>query len=149
MAAPCHAGGPCGWYGGGGDSLAIFDRGVAGVLRSGDGVKAFWKTRELVAVRIPDLQFLRQPREQWAAAVFDGQGPFAVFALLAGLDFAAEIMSEELDAKTDAKDREAELENLLVGQGSVIRVNAGRPAGENDCLRLEAGHIFPWAISAS
>ncbi len=46
---------------------AVFDGGVFGIFRDGDGFEAVGDFRELVAVGIPDLQRLRQLGEQRAA----------------------------------------------------------------------------------
>ena len=82
---------------------------------------------------------VRQIRKQGAEAVFDAERAFAVFALLARLDLAAEVLGQELDAVADAQHRDAELEKGAVGQRRVLRIHARRAAGQDDALGLERG----------
>ena len=84
------------------------------------GLKPFGNFRELVAVGIPDLQRLRQFCEQRAASILHRERAFAVFALLAFLDLAAEKLREQLHAVADAEHRHAELKNVFVRQRRVL-----------------------------
>jgi len=67
------------------------------------------------------------------------QRAFAEFALLSRLDLAAEKVCEDLDAVADAEDRNAELENVLVGQRRIFGINAGRAAGKDEAARFQRG----------
>ena len=127
---------------------AVFNRGVFGIFRDGDGFETVGNFRELVAVGIPDLQRLRQFGEQRAACVLHRERAFAVFALLAFLDLAAEKLREQLHAEADAQHRHAELENIFVRQRRVLRINARRPAGQNDAARLHRGDFGGGRVEA-
>ena len=85
--------------------LAVFNRRVFGILRGRHGLEAARKFRELVAVRIPDLQRLGQSGEQRAGRIFHRERALAVFALETLLDFAAEEVRQDLHAVADAQDR--------------------------------------------
>ncbi len=76
-------------------------------------VEAARQFGELVAVRIPDLQRLRQIREQRGNDDRHPQRALAVFAFLALLDLAAEKLGEQLHAVADAKHRHAEFERFF------------------------------------
>ena len=97
---------------------AVLDGRVSGVLRDGDRLETARQFRQLVAVRIPDLQFPGQIGEQGAGRVFDRERALAVFALLAWLDLAAEKLGQDLEAVANAQHRNAELENLRSGSGA-------------------------------
>ena len=90
-------------------------------------------------MRVPDLQGLRQVGEQGAGAVFDAERAFAVFAFLARLDLAAEILGQELQAVANAQHRDAELEDGGVGQRRVLGIDAGRAARKDDALGIQPG----------
>ena len=116
---------------------AILNGGVSRVLRDGHGFEASRQLRQLVPVRIPDLQGLRQAGEEGAAAVFDSERAFAVFALLARLDLPAEILGQELEAVANAQHRNAELEDGAVRQRRLLGIDARRAAGQDDALGLQ------------
>src|SRR5262245_36042384 len=80
----------------------ILDGGVGRVFGNGDGLKPARQLRELVPVRIPNLELGGQIDEQRASSVFDGELPLAVFAFVATLDFPAKILSEQLQAVTNS-----------------------------------------------
>ena len=118
---------------------AIFDGRVFGIFRDGDRLEPVRQFRELVAVRIPDLQRFRQPAEQRARRVLHRERALAVFTLQALLDLAAEKLGEQLHAVADAEHGHAERENIFVRQRRVRGINAGRAAGQNDSARLQRG----------
>ena len=89
---------------------------------------------------IPDLQRLRQVGEQRTEAVFDPQGALCRYSrFVPGLDFAAEIMREQLQAVTDAQHGNAELENVRVRQRRVFGIHTGRAAGQDHAFGRERG----------
>src|SRR5689334_10769938 len=65
----------------------------------------------------------------------------AVLALLAVRDLASELIAHGLQTVTDAKDRNAELENRGIGQRRVLRVHAARAAAEDQSLGLERAEL--------
>ena len=118
---------------------AVLDGGERRVLGDGDRLEAARQFRELVAVRIPDLELRRQSAEERARRILDLQHALAVFAFLAFLDLAAEELREQLHAEANAEHRHAEAENGLVRQRRVLGINRRRPAGKNDAAGLERG----------
>jgi len=90
-------------------ALGRGDGGVFGVVGRGDGAKAFRELGEAVAVAHPDAEFFagREGGED-ADGVVHAHAGRAVFALLARLDFAAELVGHELLAVADAEHRDAE-----------------------------------------
>ncbi len=91
----------------------------------------------LVAVAHPDLERGGQPGEQLRCAVLDHHFGMAILAARRGEDLAAQVMDDEVEAVTDAEDRQAQRENLWVGGWRVGIVDGRRPAGEDDPQRLE------------
>ena len=71
-----------------------------------DGVKAFRKPGQLVAVAVPDVHLLAQPVEKRGAPV-DVQQPRAVFAPGAELDLAAEVAGHQLHPIANPEDGDA------------------------------------------
>ena len=119
----------------------VFNRRVIRILRGGDGDKSFGQTGEFVSVRIPDLKRVGQILEQRARGVADGQGAFAEFPFLSRLDFAGQKVRQDLNAVTDAENRNAELEDAFVRQRRVFGIHAGWSAGKDQPSRLERGDI--------
>ena len=117
--------------------VALLDGGVGGVLRDGDRLEAGGQFRQPVAMRVPDLQRLGQPGEQRAEAVFDAQRAFAVFTLLSRLDFAAQILRQQLHPVADAEHGEAEFEERAIGQRRRLGIHARRAARQDDALGFE------------
>ena len=78
---------------------------------------------------------------------FTRERAFAVFALLALLDLAAEELREQLHAVADAQHRHAELEDGLVRQRRVLGINTGRAAGEDDAAWASARAISRAGVS--
>ena len=78
-----------------------------------------------------------QPGEERAEGVLDAECAFAVFALLARLDLAAQVLGQQLQAVADAEHGDAELEDRGVGQRRGLRIHARRAAREDDALGLE------------
>src|SRR5258706_9586446 len=93
-------------------------------------------------MRVPDLQRLGQVGEQSAEAVLHLEVAFAEFALLARLDFAAQILREDLHAITDSEGGHAEIKYGGIGQRGVLAINAGRTAGQNNPFGIQRGEIF-------
>ena len=92
-------------------ALAVLDGGEVRILGHGHRFEAFGKLGQLVAVRVPDLESLRKVRKEGAKTVGDAQVAFAVFAFLAGLDLAAQIMGQQLHAVADAQHGDAQVEH--------------------------------------
>jgi hypothetical protein len=98
---------------------AIFDRRVFGIFRDGDGLKPS-------GIFVSLSPWNSRPAATWAVwrtarrSVFHRERAFAVFALLAFLDFAAEKLREQLHAVADAQHRHAELKNVLSGSGASL-----------------------------
>lgn len=101
-------------------------RGLGEAFGQGDGG---------VAVGHPDVDLGGQAGEE-AVVRADADPGVAVFALFGGLDLAAEVMRDELQAVADAEDRQAGGEDLGVSRGSIGVVYGARTAGEDDALRL-------------
>ena len=99
---------------------AVLDGGERRVLRDGDGLEAARQFRELVAVRVPDLELFAAIRETARTTVLDRERALAVFALLAFLDLAAEELREQLHAEADAEHRHAEAKMVLSGSGASL-----------------------------
>ena len=112
------------------------------IFRDGDRLEMARQFRELIAVRVPDLDLPRQAVKEYARRILHGERALAVFALLAFLDPAAEELREQLHAVADAKHRHAERENVFVRQRRILGVNRRRPAGEDDAARLERGDFY-------
>ncbi len=72
----------------------------------GDGVKAFRKPGQFVAVAVPDVHLFAQPVEEWGASV-DLQKPRAVLAPGAELDLTAQVAGHQLHPITNPQDRDA------------------------------------------
>src|ERR1700683_1060555 len=62
----------------------------------------------------------------------------AVFAARARRYFAAEPFAEKLHAIADAENRDAGIEDALVGLRRALRINARRSAGKNNARRAQA-----------
>jgi hypothetical protein len=125
---------------------AVFDGGVVGVFGDGDGFEAGGEFGEFVAVGVPDLEGFGQCEEEGAVGVGDFEGAFAVFAFFAAFDFAAEVMGEELEAVADAKDGDAEGEDVFVGQRGFVAIDAGGAAGEDDAVGLEGCNVLGGSV---
>ncbi|MPN02302.1 hypothetical protein SDC9_149518 [bioreactor metagenome] len=102
---------------------------------------AFRHSRDLVAVRHPDLRFRRNSGEEFARFA-DFEDRLAVFARFAAGDLAAEGLDHKLEAVADAVHRNAEFEHGGVAFRRVFRVDAGRAAGEDDPLRIFGPELF-------
>ncbi len=126
----------------------VFNRGEFGIFRDGDRLEAVGDFRELVAMRIPDLQRARQFGEQRAARILDRERALAVFALQSFFDLAAEELREQLHAEADAEHRQAERKNVFVRQRRVLGVNAGRPAGQDHAAGFERGDFRRGRVEA-
>jgi hypothetical protein len=120
---------------------AVLDHRVVGILGGGDDGEIARQPRELVAVRIPDLQTRGNSLEKRAGGIQDGQRPLAVLALLPLLDLAAEEVGEDLDAVTDAENRDLQPEDGPIGERRVLGVHARGPARHDDALGLEGGDL--------
>ena len=79
------------------------------------------------------------PRNSAQDVSFTVQNALTVFAFLPFLDLAAKELREQLNTIADAEHRHAERENGFVRQRRVLGINARRPAGKNDALRLQRG----------
>src|SRR5204863_2299413 len=112
------------------------------------GDESFWQAGEFVSVRIPDLKRVGQILEQWARGVADGQGAFAEFPFLPRLDLAVEKVRQELNAVTDAENRNAELEDAFVRQGRFRGIDAGWSAGKDQPARFEGGDFLHGRVVA-
>ncbi len=83
---------------------AIFNRREFGIFRHGNRLEMARQFRELVAVRIPDLQLPGQIFEQGARRVLYRERALAIFAFPAFLDAAAKELRECLDPVANAQD---------------------------------------------
>ena len=82
------------------------------VFGHGDAAKAGGQLQRLVAVAHPDLDRGRQPREQRRSSVFNGHLGVAVLAFWRRTDFAAQVMDDEMESIADAKDRNAQRQQV-------------------------------------
>ncbi len=89
-------------------------------------------------MRHPDVQRAGESFEEGAivAQQFDVGVP--VLALLAGTDFAAELVGHEMQAVTDAEHRHAEMQHLVIHGGGVRLVDGRGASGENDACRARS-----------
>ena len=97
--------------------------------------------RHAVTVAHPDDEFVGKPLEELVPRL-DRHLGLAVLALLARLDLAAKLLTHQLHAVADAKDRDAKLEDAVVDSRSPFLEDAVRTAGEDDALRRVRTHLF-------
>jgi len=90
---------------------------------------------DLVAVRHPHRTFLRDSLEEIVVSGNVEVRP-PEFAVVSGLDRAAQVFAGELHAVADAKDGDAHAEDLRVHIRGAVAVNGRGAAGEDDALGL-------------
>ena len=95
----------------------IFEGGL-GVRGLRDKLEAGRKFFGFVAVRHPDVQRAAESLEEGAVVAQEFDVGVSVLALVAGADFAAELLRHEVQAVTDAQHRQAEMQHLLVQVGA-------------------------------
>ena len=125
---------------------AVAHDGDGRVVGVGQGVEAGRHLGDAVAVAHPDRHRRWQALEDGGVAVGLVDHGGAVLAALAGGDAAPQLVGEQLHAVADAEDRQAALEDVGGGRGRPFIVDAGRPAGEDEAPRLEAGHLLPGRV---
>src|SRR5439155_5492984 len=112
------------------------------------GNKSLRQPGEFVSVRIPDLQRLRQVVKERTRTIADDQRAFAEFPFPAGLDLAAQKVGQDLNAVTDAEDRNAELENIFIRQRRVLGIDAGRTPRQDEAAGLERRDLLRRSVVA-
>src|SRR5258706_15320412 len=95
-------------------------------------------------MRVPDLQRLGQVGEQSAEAVLHLEVAFAEFALLARLDFAAQILREDLHAIKDSEGGHAEIKYGGAEGRGVLPIKPWREVGHKKPLWIQ-GERSSWA----
>ena len=116
---------------------AILEGGMVRVLGDRDRSEAGRQFRELVSMRIPNLQGLRKVGEEGARPVLDPECAFAEFAFEARLDFATQEMPHDLQPIADAQHGNSQLEDCAIRQGSARGVHTRRAAGEDQTFGPE------------
>ena len=106
----------------------VFEGGL-GVGRLRDEMEAGRKLFGFVAVRHPDVQRAGESFEQGAVVAQEFDVGVSVLALVAGADFAAELLRHEVQAVTDAQHRKAEVKHLVVHRGCAGFVDGRRSSG--------------------
>jgi len=66
----------------------------------------------------------------------------AVFPVLPGKDFAAQLMSHQLHSVTDAQHRDAQLEQAGIGCRSSLFVDAGGASAQDDAAWIAGQYLF-------
>jgi len=114
---------------------------------AGEGVRglrgedeALGERLRFVAVAHPDLKRARQAGEERRLGDDVDLG-MAVLARWGGLNFAAEVVHDELQAVADAEDGHAHREQRGVGSGRVGVVDRAGAAGENEAQRSEGADL--------
>jgi len=110
--------------------ISVLDHGIGGVVRRGHGFETLGQLGDFVAVAVPDIELFGKPLEEGAFG-FDVQDATAVLAAFAFLDFAGQVVGQQLHAVANAEQRNAEIENLLVRLGGLLGVNTGGPPGKD------------------
>ena len=119
----------------------IFEGGLGvGGLR--DEMEAGRKLFGFVAVGHPDVQRAGESFEEGAVVAQQFDVGVSVLALVAGADFAAELLRHEVQAVTDAQHRKAEVQHLVVHGGGVGFVDGRRASGEDDASGRVALDFF-------
>ena len=85
-----------------------------------------------VAVRHPDRQRAFETFEQRRVGMQQVDLGVAVLALVAGHDFAAQLVRHELQAVADAEHRQAEMQHALVGGRRIGVIDRAWASGEDD-----------------
>ena len=122
-------------------ALLVGDHRDRRIGRRADDAEALRQPGHPVAVAHPDrilLALLPDTFEQ-RRVLGDQHLGAAEFAVVAGLDLAAELMRHRLLAVADAEHRDARLEQRLRRQGSVLVEHRGRPAGQDHGRGLHRG----------
>ena len=113
------------------------------------GLKPSRNFRELVAVRIPDLQLLRQfgetarSDESFTVSVPLPYSRFWPFSTLPPRNCANSCTPKQMPSTGTPS-----VKIFLSGSGASLRINAGRPAGQNDSARLERGDFRGGRVEA-
>ncbi len=128
------------------EARAVAHDGDGRVLRVGQGVETRRHLGDDVAVAHPDRHRRGQPLEDGGAALSLVDHGRAVLAALARGDAAPQLVGQQLHAVADAEHRQAALEDVGGGSGRPFVVDAGRPAGEDEAPRPEAGHLLPGRV---
>jgi hypothetical protein len=123
--------------------LGVADRAEGRVAADADGLEAGRKRGDAVAVGHPHVERLALGEAmEDAFGPLDDDSSVAVLALLRGLDLAAELVGDELQAVADAEHRDAEVENALVDAGRALAVHARGAAREDDGARVHGGELL-------
>ena len=122
----------------------VADGGHRRVRRNAEHLEARRQRGDTVAVAHPHrifLAFLPDAFENRAVGNQFDLGA-AEFAMMTGLDRAAELLGHGLFAVADAEHRHARVVNLLRGERGIRIVHRGRTAGEDHPLRPHGGKGF-------
>jgi hypothetical protein len=104
----------------------VLYKSVLRIFGRGHGLEPGGKTRDLIAMGIPDAEGPADPVEQVGSST-EAEGAMAILAMGGGSDLAAEHLGHELDAVADAKHGNAEVEQGGVRTGRALGANAGWP----------------------
>jgi hypothetical protein len=109
--------------------------------RLGDGAEAVGHLGDAVAMAHPDVVFAAHfPHAvEQRAVIGDLDGGAAEFAMMAGLDGAAELLRHGLFAVADAQHRHASGEDRQRRRRRIVVEHRGRAAGQDHGLRLHFG----------
>ena len=114
--------------------LLVADRRVGAVVGGRADLEARGNLGDAVAVAHPDDELVRQPLEELVSG-HDRHLRLPVFAGLAGLDPAAELLANQLHAVADAEHGDAEVEDAGIDAGGALLEHAVGTAREDDALR--------------
>ena len=121
--------------------LSVFDGGnrVGSFRRQPETRRQLFRR---VAMRHPDREPLGQSVKKLRGAFLDLDFSVAVLALSRGTHLPAERIHHELQTVADTEHRNAEIEDTLVGQWSILVVHRRRPARQNNPHRRVAANFF-------
>jgi hypothetical protein len=118
------------------------------VLYAGDCIgrlrhqfESWCELQRLVAVRHPDIELTGQVLEQRRAIQHLHLG-VSILALVGRAHFAAQLMSDELQAVANSQHRDAEGKHAIVGHGSILVIDGTRPAAKDNAHGTVAADLF-------
>src|SRR5262249_49952833 len=97
--------------------------------------------RELVTMRIPNLQGLWQAGKKRARVVLDPERAFAEFAFEPRLNLAAKEMPHDLQPIAQAQNRNSQVKDSPFRQRRALGVHTSGAAGEDQTFGLERSNL--------
>ncbi len=112
------------------------------IRRFGDQLEAGGELQSFIAVRHPNRYRTFQALEELRVAAQQLHLRMAVLALVGRPHFAAQLVDHELQAVTDAKHGQPQVQHLLVGGRGVGIIDGRRPPRQNDARGTIALDFF-------